>query len=297
MTSNNAKIREGYVKVTGGKVWYKIVGSGDNIPLITLHGGPGSTHNGLTSLEALADSRAVIFYDQLGCGNSDRPNDISLWTTERFVEELAQLRAALTLERVHILGHSWGTMLATDYLLTQPQGVASVVMSSPCISIPMWLEDCDRYIKQLPHAVQSIIMKHQKEGTTNSSEYHRAAAEFDKKHVNRLNPAPPAIDKGKEGRSKTIYETMWGPTEFFMTGNLKGYDRSQRLKEIKTPILFSCGRFDEATPKTTYYYHSLVSDSEIAIYENSAHMPQWEETDLYINTIRNFLDKTEAERV
>lgn len=292
--SKDTKIREGYVKVTGGKIWYKVVGTGDNIPLLTLHGGPGSTHHGLTSLEALADSRPVIFYDQLGCGNSDKPDDISLWKTERFVEELAQLRTALGLESVHILGHSWGTMLATDYLLTQPQGVASVVMSSPCISIPMWLEDCNLYIKQLPHAIQSIIMVHQKEGTTNSSEYHRAAAEFDKKHVNRLNPAPQAIIKGKEGRSKTIYETMWGPTEFFMTGNLKEYDQSQRLKEIKIPILFSCGRFDEATPKTTAYYHSLVSDSELVIYENSAHMPQWEETDLYVDTVRNFLSKSEG---
>ena len=167
-------------------------------------------------------------------------------------------------------------------------------MSSPCISIPMWLEDCNLYIKQLPHAIQSIFMVHQKEGTTNSSEYHRAAAEFDKKHVNRLNPAPQAIIKGKEGRSKTIYETMWGPTEFFMTGNLKEYDQSQRLKEIKIPILFSCGRFDEATPKTTAYYHSLVSDSELVIYENSAHMPQWEETDLYVDTVRNFLSKSEG---
>ncbi len=293
MMSKDTKIREGYVKVTGGKIWYKVVGTGDNIPLLTLHGGPGSTHHGLTSLEALADSRPVIFYDQLGCGNSDKPDDISLWKTERFVEELAQLRTALGLESVHILGHSWGTMLATDYLLTQPHGVASVVMSSPCISIPMWLEDCNLYIKQLPHAIQSIIMEHQKEGTTNSSEYHRAAAEFDKKHVNRLNPPPQAIIKGKEGRSKTIYETMWGPTEFFMTGNLKEYDQSQRLKEIRIPILFSCGRFDEATPKTTAYYHSLVSDSELVIYENSAHMPHWEDTDLYVDSVRNFLSKSE----
>ena len=102
--------------------------------LFRSHGGPGSTHNGFSPLEALTDERKVIFYDQLGCGKSDRPDDVSLWNTERFVQELAGLREALGFSSVHILGHSWGTMLATDYLLTQPKGVQSVIMSSPCIS-------------------------------------------------------------------------------------------------------------------------------------------------------------------
>ena len=100
--------KEGYVDVPGGKIWYEIVGGGNGLPLITLHGGPGSTHFGFEPLKALAEDRSVVFYDQLGCGNSDRPDDASLWKVERFVEELHILRDALGLDRCHILGHSWG---------------------------------------------------------------------------------------------------------------------------------------------------------------------------------------------
>ena len=131
--------KEGYVNVPGGRVWYEVLGRGDGLPLITLHGGPGSTHFGLEPLRALAEDRPVVLYDQLGCGNSDRPDDPSLWRVERFVEELHLLAAALGWERFHLLGHSWGTMLGMDYYLSNPQGVLSVVQSSPCISIARWL--------------------------------------------------------------------------------------------------------------------------------------------------------------
>ena len=144
--------KEGYVDVPGGKVWYEVLGDGDGLPLITLHGGPGSTHFGLEPLQALADDRPVVFYDQLGCGNSDRPDDPSLWRVERFVEELHILKDALGLDQFHILGHSWGTMLGTDYYLTHPEGIVSLIQSSPCISIPKRLEDCNSYRKQVQSA-------------------------------------------------------------------------------------------------------------------------------------------------
>jgi pimeloyl-ACP methyl ester carboxylesterase len=130
-------VKEGYVNVTGGKVWYEIVGSGDAIPLIVLHGGPGFTHDYLEPLGALCKERPVVFYDQLGAGKSDRPHDKSLWTVDHFVKELAQLRTALGLKRVHILGHSSGTVLLTDYALTQPQGVVSVIFSAPSTRAPL----------------------------------------------------------------------------------------------------------------------------------------------------------------
>ncbi len=88
------KIEEGYLDVPGGKVWYRAVGdNADGTPLLCLHGGPGFTHYYLEPLEALADRRRVLFYDQLGCGRSDRPGDLSLWHVDRFVTELAQVRS------------------------------------------------------------------------------------------------------------------------------------------------------------------------------------------------------------
>ena len=265
--------REGFVDVPGGRVWYEVVGDGDRTPLILLHGGPGSTHFGMEPLKALSNERPVVFYDQLGCGASDRPDDLSLWRTERFVEELELLRKSLGLHETHILGHSWGTMLATDYYLAHPQGVVSLVMSSPCISIERWVADCAEYRSELPADVQKVLDRHEEAGTTDSEEYEQATEEFNKRHVFRMDPLPEAVVRGRKGRGKIVYETMWGPNEFYMTGNLKGYDRSGRLGEIKIPTLFSCGRVDEATPATTEWYQSLTPGSEFVVYETAPTCP------------------------
>lgn len=286
--------KEGYVEVPGGKVWFEVLGDGPGLPLIMLHGGPGSTHYGLEPLRALADDRPVVFYDQLGCGSSDRPDDLSLWTVERFVEELHLLRQALGFEHTHILGHSWGTMLGADYYLTHPEGIASLIMSSPCISIEKWIEDCNRYRSQLPAEVQEAMDRHEAAGTTDSREYRAAEGEFTKRHVRRIDPMPPAMLKGRATRSAIVYETMWGPSEFYMTGNLKGYDRSPDLHKISVPTLYSCGRVDEAAPDTVEWYASLTPNAEFVVYENSAHMPYWEETDRYLSVVRDFLARAEG---
>ncbi|MEO7651905.1 MAG: alpha/beta fold hydrolase, partial [Bryobacteraceae bacterium] len=141
---------EGMLPVEGGKIWYQIASAGAGIPLLTLHGGPGYPHDYLEMLAALGDQRPVIFYDQLGCGKSDRPADPSLWCAQRFVRELAQLREALGLERFHLLGHSWGSMLAVDYLLAGGTGVERLILASPALSIPRWMEDADRLRRLLP---------------------------------------------------------------------------------------------------------------------------------------------------
>ena len=126
--------KEGYINVEGGRVWYRVSGSGNETPLLLLHGGPGAPSYYLNPLDGISRDRPVIFYDQLGAGRSDRPTDTSLWTVDRYVRELGDVRAALGLDQVHILGHSWGTMLAVDYMLTQPEGVKSLILASPAIS-------------------------------------------------------------------------------------------------------------------------------------------------------------------
>src|SRR5690348_230327 len=135
MPQQVANAQEGYIRVTGGLVWYKVVNPGNGIPLLTLHGGPGSPHDYLEPLEKLANERPIIFYDQLGCGKSERPENESLWQRSRFVEELGEIRKALKLEQVHLFGHSWGTMLAIDYALTKPDGLISLILASPALSI------------------------------------------------------------------------------------------------------------------------------------------------------------------
>jgi proline iminopeptidase len=290
---NKRAAKEGFVKVDGGRVWYRIVGGGSRTPLITLHGGPGAPHDYLEPLEALSDERPVVFYDQLGCGKSDRPSDKKLWRVDRFVKELGQVRESLKLDRVHILGQSWGTMLAVDYLLTRPALVTSVILADPAISIPRWIKDANRLRRALPKSVRDTLDRHEKSGDMGCLEYQAATLAFYKRHVCRMEPWPEPMERMMRGMGGTVYNTMWGPNEFVATGNLKSYDRSARLREIKVPTMFLCGRYDEGTPESTAFYQRQVHGAKLVVFEKSAHMPQLEEPAKYIRVVRDFIGRAE----
>ncbi len=279
--------------MTGGRVWYRIVGDGPGTPLLLMHGGPGVPHDYLEPLEALGDDRPVVFYDQLGCGRSDRPDDLRLWRIERFVAEAAQLRATLGLRRVHILGQSWGTILAAEYLLGQPAGVKSVVMANPCLSVPRYLDDMKRLCADLPEATLKAIARAQAGHDEDTAEYQIATFEFYRRHVCRLDTWPDALNRSVAGTGAQPYMTMWGANEFTCTGNLHEYDSTARLGEITIPALFLAGRFDETTPESTAWYQSLVPGSELAIFEHSSHMPQLEEPVRYLRVVRDFLRRAD----
>jgi proline iminopeptidase len=206
-------IKEGMINVTGGRVWYKIVGANrKGIPLLTLHGGPGAPHDYLEPMEALADDRPVIFYDQLGCGNSDRPSDTSLWNVNRFVEELEQVRTALNLKKVHLMGQSWGTMLVVEYMLRKkPNGVVSLILSGPYLSTPRWVADQQILISQLPGNVQDTIRKYEQNEDFASPSYQKAMMVYYRKHLCRMDPWPNGLNKAMEKMGVEVYEYMWGP--------------------------------------------------------------------------------------
>src|SRR5215471_18740270 len=185
--------QEGYIPVSGEyRVWYRIIGGGaerENIPLLALHGGPGVPHDYIENLADLAsDTRRVIFYDQLGCGRSDQPEDTSLWRVDRFVEELGIVRRELGLDRVHLLGQSWGGMLAIEYVLTQPKGIVSLILASTLSSMPLWIAEADRLRGELPPAVQATLLRHEQAGTTDDPEYQKAMQVFYERHVCRVVP-------------------------------------------------------------------------------------------------------------
>jgi proline iminopeptidase len=286
--------REGFIAVTGGRVWYRIAGEGTGIPLMLMHGGPGVPHDYLEPLEALGDERPVVFYDQLGCGRSDQPDDPSLWRLERFVTEAAQVRAALGLRRVHILGQSWGTILAAEYLLGRPAGVRSVVMANPCLSVPRYLEDMKRLCADLPLGAREAIAYADVHGGEDTPEYQIATFAFYRRHVCRLQTWPDALNRSVAGTGAQPYQTMWGANEFTCTGNLREYNSTAGLNKIEIPALFLAGRFDETTPEATAWYQSLVPNSELAIFEHSSHMPQLEEPARYLSVVRDFLRRADA---
>lgn len=283
--------REGYISLKWGKVWFELLGDNRNTPLIIVHGGPGLPHDYLEPLGKLSASLPVLFYDQLGCGKSDRPGDISLWHIDRFVEELDQVINSLGFESYHLFGHSWGATIALEFALRQPTGLKSITFASPLFSTAQWLSDINSYRSGLPSRIQEALKRNEEAGTFGSKEFEDATIIFYQKHVCRLNPWPDAYIRASLGMGDSVYHIMWGPTEFICTGNLNSYDRTNRLNEISVPTLFTCGRYDGAKPSTVSYYKSLIPNAEVRVFERSAHMSHLEEQDSYLQTMQSFLNK------
>ena len=292
----SAREKEGYVPVNGYRVWYRSVGGSEaeHTPLLILHGGPGVPHDYLENLEALAsDTQRVIFYDQLGCGRSDQPDDTSLWRVERFVEELATVRRELGLDRVHILGQSWGGMLAIEYALTEPQGLASLILSNTTSSIPLWVAEANRLRSELPPEVNDTLSRHEVAGTTDDQEYQDAMQVFYDRHVIRVKPMPEYVQRALDNTG-FVYAYMNGPSEFRVIGVIKDWDRTDRLYEIQVPTLILSGRYDAATPAINTILHKGIAGSEWILFENSSHLSHVEEPELYMQTVRAFLDRVEG---
>ena len=286
---------QGFIDVPGGPVWYTVKGAGDGLPLVALHGGPGGTSCGLSRLETLGSERPVIRYDQLGTGRSGRPDDLSLWQAERFVEELHLIREALGLERFHLLGHSWGGALAAAYVIEKgTHGIASVVLSSPLISTSLWIEDANYLRRQLPEDIQATLTRHEQAGSIDSEEYQQASEEFYRRHVYGGEPGdPPAACDGVTG-NRMIYNYMWGPTEFRATGNLLDFDVSDRLHEIDVPVLFMAGEFDEARPERLAEFQRKIPGAQLIVIKDAAHASLARKPDEYRQALEKFLDWVEG---
>ena len=289
--------QEGFIPVGEYRVWYRIVGGGaehENTPLLTLHGGPGVPHDYITDMAALAsDSRRVIFYDQLGCGRSDQPNDTSLWTIERSVEEIGIARRALGLEKVHLWGQSFGGLFALEYALSQPSGLVSLMLASSTSSIPLWVSEANRLRQALPPEVQATLLRHEQAGTLDNPEYIQATNVYYDRHVFRIKPIPPHVQRAMD-QTGQVYLTMNGPTEFHVTGTIKDWDRTHRLSEIHVPTLITSGRYDESPPPLNEVLHKGIAGSEWVIFEQSSHMAHVEERELYLAMVKAFIESVEA---
>ena len=287
------KADEGYIEVPGGRVWYRAVGEqSDAIPLLCLHGGPGFTHYYLEPLEALAGHRRVIFYDQLGCGRSDSPDDLSLWTVDRFVEELAQVRKALGLEKLHLFGSSWGGMLALQYTLDRRPELASLTLCGSPASMIRWVSDCEELLATEPAEVRQVIREHEAAGFTACPEYQSAILGFYREHVCRLRPWPAGLERSFAEAGYVVYNTMNGPSEFTVTGTLKNWDVMDRLGEISVPTLLVGGRYDECTPGHPEEMHRRIAGSQLAIIEDASHLCFAEQPAKFNAIFNTFIDGT-----
>ncbi len=294
--------KEGTIPFRGFKVWYRIVGKREEpgkLPLLCLHGGPGVPHDYLEPLEAMAATgRRVIFYDRLGCGNSDHPHDPSLWSLALSVEELGVVRRALGLKHIHLLGQSCGGMLALEYVLSKPKGLASLILASSMASMRQWVAEANRLREELPPEIQQTLLRHEQAGTTDDPAYLEATRVFYERHVCRLLPWPECVKRAfdKLNQDPEVYYTLNGPNEFHVIGLIKDWDVVDRLGEIRLPTLVTTGRYDEATPRIAETLHRGIKDSECVIFENSAHMAHAEEPERYLQVLKQFLSRVECKR-
>jgi L-proline amide hydrolase len=300
--SATVPIQEGTIPFRGYETWYRIAGDGEEpgkFPLLCLHGGPGAAHDYLESLDAMAATgRRVIYYDQLGCGRSSIPESKpEMWTVDLFVEEVDAVRQALGLDRTHLLGQSWGGMLAMEYALTQPEGLVSLTIASSPASMIQWVEEADRLRADLPPDVQATLLRHEAAGTTSSPEYEAAVNVFYLRHVCRVDPFPEYVQRtfAAVARNPEVYHTMNGPSEFHVIGTLKHWDIIERLGEINVPTLVTSGRHDEATPLIAETVRSGIPGARWEVFEDSGHMPHAEESERYMQVLDAFLSEVEAQ--
>lgn len=290
---------EGYVAVEGGNIWYKIVGQEKKgTPLLILHGGPGGRSCGMIpGFSLLASDRPVIFYDQLGSGNSDRPTDTALWKIERFVNEIDLLRNALHLDELHILGHSCGSTFLVEYLVTKkPKGIKSVIFSSPMISTPDWIADAKWLLSQLPAGVRDTINKYETLKDYSAPAYLAATDSFYARHLVRKQwPYMSPSCENTGSFNADVYNYMWGPTEFNATGTLLNFDRTADLNKIGEPILFVTGEYDEARPETMFRYQKLAKHAVVEVIKNAAHSTMIDQPEQLTGAIKNFLKNVESD--
>jgi proline-specific peptidase len=291
--------REGLISFHGYRTWYRIVGDTEDsgkLPLLCLHGGPGMAHDYLETLEAIAGTgRRVIFYDQLGCGNSDHPHNPSLWNIELFVEEVGAIRKTLGLDKIHLLGQSWGGFLAQEYVLTKPSGVESLILANSAASTERWIAEANLLREELPQEIQRTLIKHEQAGTTEDIAYISATNVYYRRHLCRLDPWPDCLNTTLEklGQEPEVYQCMWGPSEFHCTGVLKTWNIENRLDEINIQTLILSGRYDESTPAINEILHHRIQNSEWIVFEESSHTPHLEETRKYLKILTDFLARVD----
>jgi len=282
------------------KVWTKRFGHNPRIKLLLLHGGPGATHEYFEGLEAFLGAEGIefVYYDQLGSAYSDQPKEESLWTTERFVEEVEQVRRALGLTKddFYLLGHSWGGILATEYALKYQQHLKGLVISNMMMSIP----DYNRYANevlaaQMDPAVVGEIRALEKAGAFESPRYMELLLpHFYARHICRLEEWPDPIVRAFNKLNKELYVQMQGPSEFGASGRLEHWDRKADLGRITVPTLVVGATHDTMDPAHMRWVSTQVKEGSFLLCPRGSHMAMWDDQRTYASGLVRFLQAVDA---
>lgn len=291
------EFKEGYVEVLGRKLFYKSFGKPTKGHILCLHGGPGLNHEYILSLADLSKhGYQVIFYDQLGCGKSEVPKNIGLFTIERAVEEVEGIRQVLQLGNIHLYGSSYGGLLAIAYALKYQKNLLSLITTGGLSNVPFCTSEMAKMKASLPPDVIKIMEQFEEAGDYANPEYQKAMQEFYKRYFCRLQEWPKELLSSLEHVSPSVYLTMNGPTEFMIVGGIRYWNVSDQLHKIRVPTLVTCGKYDEVSPKEAKNIHKGIRGSKLAVFQNSSHLAMWEERDKYIKVLASFLDSTAKSR-
>lgn len=284
---------EGYVSVPGGRLWYRVVGHGPRTPLLVVHGCCGVGSYYLAPLAALADERPVIFYDQIDNGRSDRTNDTTYWRMAHFVEAIKRVRETLGLREIHLYAHSFGAAIATDYMLTKPRGVRSLVLAGAQLDMSRTGDDIAPLLAALPDSTRRAIVDHERDGTTSAPAYERAMLEFMRRYYGRRLPWAAEVDSSAAHMNGAMATFIYGAGITAVTGWMRGYKHGAELSAIEVPTLFTLGRYDDVSVASARYYQTLIPGSRVAIFEESGHLSMQDEPEKYVSLLRAFLRSTE----
>tara|TARA_R110002050_G_scaffold110892_1_gene223541 strand:- start:29084 stop:30136 length:1053 start_codon:yes stop_codon:yes gene_type:complete len=286
------------------KVWTKTVGQNPTKKVLLLHGGPGMTHEIYECADGYFPQESIeyIYYDQLGSYYSDKPDDLSLWTTERFVEEVEQVRKALNLDssNFYLLGQSWGGILAMEYALKYQKNLKGLIISNMMSSIPEY----NLYAQEVlgpqlnPEVYEEIKMIEANEDYTNPRYSELLFNHYYTEHVLRLpvNEWPEAILRTFNHANNQVYVHMQGHSEFGITGDatLKYWDVKNRLKEITIPTLIIGAKYDTMDPNHMEWMSKEVQNGSYLFCPNGSHLSQYDDQKNYFNGIIKFIKNTSS---
>lgn len=279
---------EAMLPVTGGRIWYKVSGTGTGTPVILIHGGPGMGSFYLKSMEGLGVDRPVVRYDQLGAGKSDRMTDTTLMVIPRYVEELDSLRRTLKYDKIFLNGNSWGTIVAVEYYKAHPDRVAGIIFSGEAFDIAAAEKEINKAVAQLSDSAQKAFAQYNIDKNLESPAYKAATEEFYAKNVFR-HPVQADVDSMFAMMGMDQYRYFQGENETMIVGALKGYSAMKILPTITVPVLMTTGEFDELGPTLIEQHTKLIPGAKYIVYKDAAHITQWDAAELSVKDAREFL--------
>lgn len=283
---------EGFVPVLGYRLYYRAVGPPDApATVLVLHGGPGMSHDYLLSLRDLTKwGYRVVFFDQLACGRSEIPPGTDLFSLAHHVEETEGVRAALGLGRVHLLGSSYGGLLALSYAIQYQRHLRSLITVGGLSDVPFTEREMNRLVDEMPAEDGRAIRQHGHPGGFDHPDYVRAVDRFYRTYLCRLPEWPAELTRTLElGLQRPVYAYMNGPNEFTISGTIRDVDITADLPRIAVPTLVLGGRYDEVTPAVAERIHRAIPGSRRVTFENSSHTPFWEERERLMTVVADFL--------